>query len=96
MAPGTQGELDVAKQVALFCSSSAPQLTVDEVMAEAAQLVTEDNPIDSAPPSRSLSAHGLDDLPAFKQYVRFTPGLDVLAAGAGERQLRHEGVVCLV
>lgn len=65
-----QAALAVAKQVVLLCATGAAQQTIDEVMAEAAQLAADETPSDSAAPSRSLSVHGLDELSAFKQHVR--------------------------
>lgn len=67
--PSLQAPLDVAKQVILFCADHSQQLAVDELMAEAAQLVSEGPSAEGEVGSRQAS-HSLDDIPSFQPHVR--------------------------
>jgi hypothetical protein len=62
-----QAPLTIAKQIVLFCAEHAAQLAVDELVAECAQLVSEDAVQEGA--SRQLSARDLDDIAAFSLLV---------------------------
>jgi len=64
-----QAPLTVAKQVMIFCAEQATQLAIDELVAESAQLVSEDATPDASA-SRQLSARDLDDIPSFCLLVR--------------------------
>ena len=67
-----QAPLAVAQQVMLFCAEQAAQLAIDELVAESAQLVSEDASPDASA-SRQLSARDLDDIPSFSLPVVSTP-----------------------
>jgi hypothetical protein len=67
-----QAPLDVAKQVILFCADHWAQIAVDELMAEAAQLVREEPSGEGVGGSRQGS-QSLDDFLSFQSHVSPKP-----------------------
>jgi hypothetical protein len=73
-----QAPLTVAKQIMVFCAEHAARLAVDELVAECAQLVSDDNVQEGA--SRQLSSRDMDDIASFSLSVcPYVVGLGSLA-----------------
>jgi hypothetical protein len=65
-----QAALAVAQQIVLFCAQHSVQLVVEELMAECAQLISDDGSSLDGGATRRASERPLEDVPVFQLDVR--------------------------